>query len=351
MKLRLTSLLLLVAFGVSAQKQLPSYTYTLSNNEGKTETILISASADAVNSITFTLKNEKNEPLKTKKDNKEVDITFKVFPFTEVSFRKYLVDAIASIDEKEESNEKYDVFKTTLAPLQKVENASQGKKLGDQLNERNKAVQEVRNIYQFFNALVITAFEYDDEPVAGILKYNEEALIIKQSIDGLNTDDYFNRQAKLLRKLILDADNDPSKFETAFNNKNGKYKNIKIDDFLKFLAGGIDSKANRNKKNDNYNNRNRKNSLTPLIDKLILKLENRELENVSNEIDSLVEIKKSINILEENIQKSKEKLCESDPNCEKGVVSNLKYLKVLSDKLTTPFSQFGSLSQSFSLLF
>ena len=62
MKLRLTILLCFIAFAGYAQKQLQPYNYTI-KEEGKEETIMIYASAEAVNSITFTLKNEKNETL------------------------------------------------------------------------------------------------------------------------------------------------------------------------------------------------------------------------------------------------------------------------------------------------
>lgn len=169
MKIKLTILFFFVALGLYAQKQLQPYTYTLTEGE-KTQTILIYATAEAVNSITFTLKNAKNEVLK----NKEGEIKFKVFPFTEVSFRAILSEAILSIDSTK-TDDKLTLFETEI------------QKLNDSA-KRGVVVKNVRNIYQFFNALVNTAFQYDTEPVAGILKYNTQLVISKKQIQGKDTD-------------------------------------------------------------------------------------------------------------------------------------------------------------------
>ncbi|EDP71071.1 hypothetical protein FBALC1_01267 [Flavobacteriales bacterium ALC-1] len=258
MKLKLTIILLFVTLGIHAQKELQPYNFSLSDN-GKTETIMIYASAESVNSITFTLKNEKNETLKTKKDNsEEIDITFKVFPFTENSFRSHLVDAINSIVEKDESNKEYAIFKTTLAPLKKLEEEDEKKdddeskeKLASQLSKRKNAVQDVRNIFQFFDALAITAFQYDNEPVAGILKYNDLAVITKKTINGLDTDDYFNRQSKVIRKLIYNPEPKDKDYDLSDSNpitlkiSRGKYQHIKLDDFIRFLAEKRDVSSER----------------------------------------------------------------------------------------------------------
>lgn len=243
MKLNITLLFLFVCLGVTAQKQLQPYNYSVTKDE-KTETILIYASAEAVNSITFTLKNEKNETLTTIGENKEdKEITFKVFPFIETSFRKHLVDAIISIKEKDEDNKEYENFNKTLLPLK--EKTSDEK--GQQSKDRKNAVQDVRNIYQFFNALTITAFQYDNEPVAGILKYKQSAIATKKTINGLNTEDYFNKQAKFIRKLLLEADNSENTFKTkGLIITKGKYKDFIADDFMKFLAQKNDTIYNKN---------------------------------------------------------------------------------------------------------
>ncbi|WP_422106909.1 hypothetical protein [Winogradskyella sp.] len=248
MKLKITLILLFVAFGINAQKQLQPYNYSVTKDD-KTETILIYASAEDPKSITFTLKNEKNETLKTKGENDEdKDITFKVFPFTENSFRRHLVDAINSIVDMDESKKEYEIFKSILAPLKntdeekKEDEEKSNEKLATQLNKRNEAIQNVRNIYQFFNALVVTAFEYDTEPVAGILKYNDMVTITKKTINGLDTDDYFDRQSKIIRKLIYSYE-EQSK-GTFFQGSDkpiklkltGKYATINLDEFMNFLS-------------------------------------------------------------------------------------------------------------------
>ncbi len=252
MKIKLIIILLFVALGAHAQKELQPYTFSLSDN-GTTETIRIYASAEAVNSITFTLKNEKNETLKTKKDNsEESDITFKVFPFTENSFRSHLVDAINSIFEKDESNKEYDNFQTTLAPLNKIEEDEEKdddkskEKLANQFSKRKDAVQSVRNIFQFFDALAITAFQYDNEPVAGILKYEQTAVIRKENFNGLDTEDYFNKLSKYIVKLITNVDGNKNDFIKNLSQEDDKRNNFKGEEFLMFLTRKIETKPDVN---------------------------------------------------------------------------------------------------------
>ncbi|WOD44886.1 hypothetical protein [Hwangdonia lutea] len=231
MKLKLTTLLFLVGLILSAQKQLQPYNFSITE-DGKTESILIYASAEAVNSITFTLKNTENETLKREKENEEgvEDITFKVFPFTEVIFRKKLIENISKIIEKDTSKPEFSRLKAKIKPLDKkgesennLKNKEEIKKdsITEGLEKENKKLKEenetfktrkeavyiIRNIYQFFNALVITAFQYDNEPVAGVLNYNLDSLIvIKKTIQGLDTDFYFKKQAKFIRNHILNEE-------------------------------------------------------------------------------------------------------------------------------------------------
>ncbi|MCK8479158.1 hypothetical protein [Psychroserpens algicola] len=253
MKLKLTILLLFVVFGLHAQKELQPYTFSLSEKE-KTETIMIYASAESINSITFTLKNEKNETLKTKKDNsEEVDITFKVFPFTENSFRTHLVEAINSIEEKDEANKEYNIFKTTLAPLKQTEEDDKAsadddskEQLASLLSNRKKTVQRVRNIFQFFDALAITAFQYDTEPVAGILKYEQSVIIRKNNINGIDTKDYFKKVTKHVTNLIIKAKDSKENFLQNLNQEGTTKNYLDGDPFLAFLTNKIEVKADDN---------------------------------------------------------------------------------------------------------
>lgn len=187
MRLKLTILLFFVVIGLYAQKQIQPYEFSVSD-KNKTETILIYASATAVNNITFTLKNAADEILK---NNSDEEIIFTVFPFTEVTFRKTLTDAIKSIKD-DKSEKKFDIIK------QRIQSSSESS-----ISEEKKIeVEDVRNIYQFFNALVITAFEYDTEPVAGVLKYSLNTTITKKNIEGLDADLYFTKKAKQFRTYI-----------------------------------------------------------------------------------------------------------------------------------------------------
>ncbi len=336
MKLRLTILLCFIAFAGYAQKQLQPYNYTI-KEEGKEETIMIYASAEAVNSITFTLKNEKNETLKTKKDNgEEENISFKVFPFTENSFKGHFVDAINSIIEKDESNKEYSAFKTRFA------SANISSPTG--ISNDNGAIKDLRNIYQFFNALVITAFEYDNEPVAGILKYNQGAIVIKQNIDGLDTEAYFNRQAKLIRKLILDANGDSGVFKKALIPKEGKYKKINADDFLRFLSEKIDSQTNQEAEDEENTTNDHEKSLTFVIESLKAKIKDLQATNNNqekNDNDELKALKDFIESLEENIVSSKNKLCLSNQGsfCNKSIERIVEKITSTSNKLLSNLNE------------
>ncbi|RZJ48634.1 MAG: hypothetical protein EOO44_20515, partial [Flavobacterium sp.] len=188
MKLKLHLLFLFIVLGLHAQKQIQPYNFSVSDKD-KTETIMIYAAASSVNNLTFTLKNGKDEVL-INNDGKE--ISFQVFPFTEVSFGKHLTNAINSIKEIDVENT-YVIIKERITNL-KDSPTSQKQKI---------AVQDVRNIYQFFNALVITAFAYDTEPVAGVLKYSLNTTIAKKNIEGLDSGLYFRKNAKHLRKHIF----------------------------------------------------------------------------------------------------------------------------------------------------
>nr|WP_321227406.1 hypothetical protein [uncultured Psychroserpens sp.] len=245
MKLKFTFILLFVVVGLQAQKQIQPYNYsvtieTTDKISTETATIMIYASAEAVNSITFTLKDAKNNILE---NDKGENITFKVFPFTETSFRKFLNDAIKSIKETENTKE-LEVFKKRLNSLQNDEPQDPEKnKIKDKVNktiERKNTVLEIRNIFQFFEALVITAFQYDTEPVAGVLKYRDTVKISKKNIEGLDIDTYFERQSKFIRKIIFDSKGyNLLQSDNVIPNLEGKYSKIPIDGFIDFLSKPI----------------------------------------------------------------------------------------------------------------
>nr|WP_294923429.1 hypothetical protein [uncultured Flavobacterium sp.] len=205
MKLKLTLFSIFIVLGLHAQKQIQPYNFSVSDKD-KTETIMIYAAASSANNLTFTLKNAKDEVL-LDKEGKE--ISFQVFPFTEVSFGNHLIDAINDV-------ENYDIIKERITYLK--DNPTSQK--------QNIAVQDVRNIYQFFNALVTTAFAYDTEPVAGVLKYSLNTTIAKKNIEGQDADLYFLKNAKHLRKHIIchaTCKKDTSEFvEKVFNNSEHK---------------------------------------------------------------------------------------------------------------------------------
>lgn len=183
MKFKLTLLLLAVSYFVSAQKQIQPYTFTKTAKDKKTvRTILIYATAKTVNNIEFTLKNDKDEILKIlTKDKKIEDNSFTVTPFTEIVFRNKLIDAILGIhNEKEESDKKNDADLSKILGIDEKDSKNIGT-IG-----REDYVREIRNIYQFFNALVITAFQYDTEPVAGTLKYELNVRFKKEPNKKIN---------------------------------------------------------------------------------------------------------------------------------------------------------------------
>ncbi|MFC0780037.1 hypothetical protein [Flavobacterium sp. HJSW_4] len=198
MKLKLHLLFLFIVFGLHAQKQIQPYNYSVTDpDKDKTETIMIYAAASSVNNLTFTLKNAKDEVLI---NNEDKEISFQVFPFSEVSFGKHLTDAITSIKDNDIENT-YGIIKERVTNL-KESPTSQKQKI---------AVQDVRNIYQFFNALVITAFAYDTEPVAGVLKYSLNTTIDKKNIEGQDADVYFTKRAKDLRDIIFESKENKNK--------------------------------------------------------------------------------------------------------------------------------------------
>ncbi|MCM0667560.1 hypothetical protein [Flavobacterium tyrosinilyticum] len=213
MKLKLHFLFLFTVLGLHAQKQIQPYNFSVSDKD-KTETIMIYAAASSVNNLTFTLKNAKDEVL-INNDGKE--ISFQVFPFTEVSFGTHLTDAINSIKPKENDVENtYEIIKKRIKNLSDTP-ISQEQKI---------AVQDVRNIYQFFNALVITAFAYDTEPVAGVLKYSLNTTITKKNIEGFDADVYFTKRAKDLRDIIFNKEKEEEK-EKENKEKENKEKDNK----------------------------------------------------------------------------------------------------------------------------
>lgn len=229
MKLKLHFLFLFTVLGLHAQKQIQPYNYSVTDpDKDKTETIMIYAAASSVNNLTFTLKNAKDEVLVNDEDK---EISFQVFPFTEVSFGKHLTDAITSIKDND-AEKTYGIIKERITNV-KNNPISQKQKI---------AVQDVRNIYQFFNALVITAFAYDTEPVAGVLKYSLNTTITKKNIEGFDADVYFTKRSKDLRNYIFNNEKENTKKE---NTKKG-------DTFLKDV---IDNENSLKLFEDFYDNR------------------------------------------------------------------------------------------------
>lgn len=250
MKLKLTFILLFVSLGIYAQKQIQPYSYTLrdSNNENP-QTIFIYANAEAVNKVTFTLKNTKNEAYKDKDGN---DITFEVFPFGEVTFRVKFIEAINNIEitliDSEEEKQVVQGFQTFTNDFSNKSDSNKTESIKEKNQKRGNAINNFRNVYQFFNALIITAFQYDTEPVAGILKYNDEVTVIKKNIEGLDTDEYFNSQANFLSNIIIGAKDDNFD-EIVFKHK---------DCFLRFLSKKKDNVIGLdcNEESDNKPNKN-----------------------------------------------------------------------------------------------
>ncbi|WP_412987136.1 hypothetical protein [Pontimicrobium sp. IMCC45349] len=249
MKLKLTFILLFVSLGIYAQKQIQPYSYTLRDSKNENpQTIFIYANAEAVNKVTFTLKNTKNEAYKDKDGN---DITFEVFPFGEVTFRVKFIEAINNIEitliDSEEEKQVVEGFQTFTNDFSNKSDSNKAESIKEKNQKRGNAINNFRNVYQFFNALIITAFQYDTEPVAGILKYNDEVTVIKKSIEGIDTEDYFKRQAKLLQKIII---NNANSDNIILKQENGKYKNIDLDCFISFLNNKKDEIYKFNCDND-----------------------------------------------------------------------------------------------------
>ena len=198
--------LLLIVFsflsiGVFAQKELQPYHYVNTSDE-KANSIIITAKAKSASNITFTLNNPKNEKLKNVKGE---DLVFTVSPFIEVVFREKLKEVYETLDETNEVNKSSTgVFNFTEA-------------------NRSTYVKEVRNIYQFFNSLSNTYFQYDNEPVAGELVYSFDTNVTLNRVLGFDTEDYFNMRAKHIRKNVLDSEKD---FKVS------DFRGVSADDFL-----------------------------------------------------------------------------------------------------------------------
>ncbi|WP_442264625.1 coiled-coil domain-containing protein [Tenacibaculum sp. ZS6-P6] len=199
MRLKLTLFCLAIGYIVIAQKQIQPYTFTQED-----KTILIYASAKSANNITFSLKNDKNLSFKNKEGE---NISFDVSPFIETIFKSKLKEAIIAINSYEGKEDDEVISENEIVNLEDYE-------------------KETRNIYQFFNALIITAFQYDTEPVAGTLKYALDVNITK--ISG-STDFY---------KLARCIDNKKKSDLDTANFKNPDFvnyiKNNKFEELKKF---------------------------------------------------------------------------------------------------------------------
>jgi len=252
----------LFVFAGFGQKTLQSYTLEL----GETK-IIIHAKAESVDRLHFTLKNELGNVYTPKSDyrenygiilNDENHIAFKVFPFTETELAAKLSKAIELVNtiEKESNNSK-----------------------------KNLTVdkENYRNIFQFFNALVITAFQYDTEPIAGVLKYQLKDIVIsKNTLQGqVSTKDYFDRQAKLLRNRI--------------------YENKAIDVNNDFLIWVVGTKRNGTEENTNEIKQNETGAVKP----------SGEIEEKSSKVQAVAE--KTLGPGEVLNRKSEEKQTVNDP--------------------------------------
>ncbi|MDO5971542.1 hypothetical protein Q4Q35_17195 [Flavivirga aquimarina] len=228
MKLKFTILLFFISLGIYAQKEVQPYTYTVfDKNDENPQTILIYASAKSVNSVKFTLKNSMNEVLKIKEGQ---DAVFEVFPFTEIIFREKFAKNISSvvnaIEDNDEEKEELSNFNILAEDIKDNTNPQ----------TRGKAIKNFRNVYQFFNALIITAFQYDTEPVAGVLKYKDTVEVTKKIIEGLDTDVYFNRQTKLIREIVFNSEKNGKNRKTNISQKGYKYNYLESNGFIEFLG-------------------------------------------------------------------------------------------------------------------
>jgi hypothetical protein len=314
MKLKLTILLLAVSYFVSAQKQIQPYTFSKTDDKGKVKTIIIYASAKTANSIKFTLKNDKDEVLK-KESNKEDDITFEVSPFTEIVFRSKLKEAIIEIQPDAEANKIIDFEKS------KEDNKSVG---------RESYVREIRNIYQFFNALIITAFQYDTEPVAGSIKYSLNTIITKKNIEGLNADFYFKKNAKFIRSVIRENGNQILNRDSLKFKK--KYNFLKENDnFIKYIISNKEIMAGFNNYYQNLRRSNKHNASVKF--KNYSKEHLKELYNLWKLEELLLSQKQkkeisfledSLNIIRKNIINSKKNF--KDYSFERQITEGLKQI-------------------------
>ncbi len=166
-----------------AQKELQPYKY-IEDKDSINKSFFIYAVANAPNSIKFTMKDDMGEVFKVNSDslfNKKLkgeNLEFTVFPFSEIEFKAKLIVAVTEIN-----NTLKDKFDT----------------------ETIKSAAD--NIFQFFNALVTTAFEYDNEPVAGKLVYNMYKITVTKNIlqGTIDTKHYFDRQAIKLRDYLYEG--------------------------------------------------------------------------------------------------------------------------------------------------
>jgi len=200
MKTTVHFLCLLLSVIAYSQKEIQPYQYSEPDND---ITFFIYAEPETVNNINFTFKNSKGEPILI--DNKP--FSFKVYPLQERTFTEALKGLLEKLKNEAKKSEELKIFETLTTP---------------------KNNYDLRNIYQFFNGLINTAFEYDTEPVAGVLKYDLETEVLKKTIEGLDTNLFFTKKAKIIRKVILDT-----KDITVSNIEENK--NIKNDSFLKNL--------------------------------------------------------------------------------------------------------------------
>mgnify|MGYP001791370418 CR=1 FL=1 len=259
MKLKLTALCLVIGCIVFAQKQIEPYTFT---EEGKT--ILIFGSPTTPNNVTFTLKNSKNEGILNKKGEK---ISFEVFPLNEVIFSNKLKEALFSINPN--ANE-YGIIKDDITD--------------------DKYTKIARNIFQFFNALIITAFQYDTEPVAGTLNYSMNIVINKNNIEGEKTEDYFKKIAKKIEKKADKSEKQREENKKIINHQNTSFSDYAVDSFTSELKD-YDRKLMIKKLKELYSNR--------IIEKLF---EENLLIKYIDYTDRIESYQKSIEQIKKNIE-------------------------------------------------
>lgn len=336
MKTKLTLLFALFCLTLSAQKELQSYEYKKSykvtdkdgNTENKDIVLIIKASAKSANNITFYLNNSKGEPImittsQTEDNSKQVTevekLEFTVSPFIETIFSSKLKQAIDSLETHEEFKNKKKAIETL-----------------------KKDKDNYRNIFQFFNALAITAFQYDTEPVAGTLKYKlNEVKVSKEP--NLKISKLIKNISRKRLSYFLEYD---------ISKKNNVVLNTKKDtSFLKYLHKNFDKieehgyeerKAIRRTISwlylDNFELNNQK-----VLKKIYheFQLENFLIEDDSffnyiflkliekNLKKDIKEINESISLKNEEIKKYNEKTIKTDS------IYNSKFKKIVDDLLDT----------------